>query len=77
MPLLTIYSTAGFIDTALSVFHEEKPISSVYPWILAVIAIIAFNWIYNQINSFTQTRLSMKMGLVMNQQLIKKRYNLA
>ena len=76
MPMLTIYSTAGFIDTTLSVFHEEKPVSSVYPWILIVVSIIAFNWIYNQINSFAYIRLSMKMGLVINQKLIKKRYNL-
>jgi ATP-binding cassette subfamily B protein len=77
MPMLTIFSTAGFIDTALAVFNEEKPFNSVYPWILAVVAIVAFNWIYNQINSFAQTRLLMKMGLAMNQHLIKKRYNLA
>lgn len=76
LPTLNIYCTARFIDTTLSVFGKEKTIASVYPWMLALIAIIAFNWIYSQINSFVQIYLSMKMGVVINQQLIKKRYNL-
>lgn len=76
LPTLTVYATAGFLDSALMIFDGNNEYASVYPWIIFIAGIIAFGWLQNQIDNFAQTRLGIKLRLFMNKKITDKIHNL-
>ncbi len=76
VPSLQVLAVGGFIDHALAVVKTGTAISTVVPWILAVVGLVAYSWIAGQMNRFAITRAQIGLYAGLRSAMIDKRARL-
>lgn len=61
VPTIEVLVTANFIDTAISIVQNGTKASKIYPSLIMVVLLIAFNWISWQFMRFVEIRFEIKM----------------
>ncbi|MFC3769044.1 ABC transporter ATP-binding protein [Paenibacillus sp. GCM10012303] len=76
-PTMQIVATASFIDNALSIVQNESDLSLIYPSMLAVVALIAYQWMARQWTALIQVRLELSIREQFRTAITEKRAKLA
>lgn len=77
VPTLQIVATAKFIDTAITVVQNQSDLSLIYPSMIAVVALIAFQWMSRQWTALIQVRLELSIREHFRTAVTEKRAKLA
>lgn len=77
VPTLQVIATANFIDKAISIVDTKTLMSSIFPSLFAVIALIAYTWISTAIMKFGEIRLQISVREKFRTAITDKRAKLA
>jgi ATP-binding cassette subfamily B protein len=77
VPTLQVIATAKFIDKAISIVETKTHMSSIFPSLFAVIALIAYTWISTAIMKFGEIRLQISIREKFRTAITEKRSKLA
>ena len=76
LPTLSIFITAHFITTAISVYHQEAPISAVYISVGLLLAIILYNYISGIVLSLLNSKRSILYRSKLIPEMVHHRANM-
>lgn len=76
LPSVLVVVTANFIDTALSIFNNERSVSAIHLPLIMIAAIIAYQYINGILINFANTKAYMKLNEVFRTEIVNKRLRL-
>lgn len=77
LPTLQVVVTARFIDTAISIIQHQTAMSRIYPYIAAIVGIIAFTWVSGELMKFVHVKLEIRLREQFRTAIVHKRARLA
>lgn len=77
VPTIQVVVTADFINSAVSIVKGKSPMNTIYAPLIAVVALIAYNWISYALSNFAQVKLEIKLRQNFRTAITEKRANLA
>ena len=77
IPALLVITTANFIDTSIAVLSGDAPSSAMHLPVLALGAIIAYQWIVKDIGKFIRSKFLLATRLTYRIEIIEKHARLA
>lgn len=77
VPTVQIVVTAFFIDTVIDIVTYQSAMLQIYLPLIAVVALIAFDWVSNELTRFAHIQLERKMREQMRTAIVERRAKLA
>ncbi len=72
-PTVQIIVTANFINTAIAIAGGRGAIADIYPMLLAVVGLIAYQWVTGELAKFAQVRLELALRSDVRTAIVEKR----
>jgi ATP-binding cassette, subfamily B, bacterial len=77
VPTVQVLATTAFLDTAMAVVRDSTDARAVFPSLLAVVGLIAYNWISGGLLAFANVRLELAIRAEYRTAIVEKRARLA
>lgn len=76
MPAFLVFATTNFIDTALNIINQEVAGNALYPPLIALVLIAAYQWMMRDVRKYIDSRILISTRLSFRVEIIEKRARL-